>query len=183
MGGLLTALIAAFQVISQVVPPIGPAAINLTLIPIVIGAVMYGPAMATWLGFVSAFAILVTPSTVFFYDISWYGTAITVLTKGIVSGACAAYVYKLVGRINRFLGVLAASIVCPVVNTGIFTIGCLIFFNDHFTEMSSEAGVNILYFIIVLYVGWNFVLELVANVALSPTTTKIIDLASKKKKK
>lgn len=41
---------------------------------------------------------------------------------------CAGFIYRWLSKKNVYLGVFAAAIVCPVVNTGVFLLGCLLFF-------------------------------------------------------
>lgn len=179
LAAVLTALVAVFHVISQFVT-IGAVTINLTLIPVVIGGALCGPLVSGWLGLVSAIAILVSPSTALFYGWNVLGTIVTVLIKGTLSGLAAGYVYKLLSGVNRYLGVLAAAIVCPVVNTGIFTLGCLVFFYDSICDFYGVAGNEFFIFFFGTFIGFNFIFELVSNIILSPTTTKIIDIKSKK---
>ncbi len=179
MTAMLTALIAVFQVIASIVPT-NPS-INLTLIPVVIGAIILGPRAAAWLGFVGAVSVIVTPSTFIFYEWNWWGAVLTIVLKGVLSALAAAYLFKLLEKLNKWVAIVAAAAICPIVNTGIFVLGTLIFFKQQITETYSVQG-NFLYFILFTYIAFNFVFEFAANVVLSPTIAKIVEIRNNGRK-
>ena len=176
----LTAIVAVLAYYGGFIKIGGLASISLTLIPVVVGATLLGPLAGAWLGAVAGAIFFATPDAVFWFGLSVPGTVVTVMVKGILSGLCAGLVYKALGKFNRYLAVLAAAIVCPVVNTGIFLVGCFIFFKDTIGSFTSEHG----FFIgICVFVSLNFVFELIANIAVSPAIVRIIDLAKTKSNK
>jgi len=160
----------------------GFASISLTLIPVVVGAAMMGPIAGAWLGAVSGLVFFATPDAVYWFGLNIPGTIITVMVKGIAAGFLAGVVYKLLSGVNRYLAVLVSAIVCPIVNTGIFLIGALIFFMDAVSVGAELEGVSIGVFLIVFYVGLNFVFELLANIAVSPAMLRILDITKVNKK-
>ena len=89
---------------------------------------MCGPMGGAWLGGVSAVYILLTGQAALFLAINPMGTVVTVLLKGLLCGAVSGWLYNAICRKNEILSVAVAAIACPVVNTGIFFAGCLIFF-------------------------------------------------------
>ncbi|MBR2224019.1 MAG: ECF transporter S component, partial [Christensenellaceae bacterium] len=99
---------------------------------------------------------------------------------GALSGFVAGLVYKLIESKNKYLAVMAAAIVCPLVNTGTFILGCFIFFRDALVSGAADKGISIAEFIIVFYVGLNFVFELISNIVLSPTIVKLLNIRKKK---
>ena len=102
------------------------------------------------------------------------------LIKGVVSGIAAAGVYKLVEKKNKYLAVLAAAVVCPIANTGIFIIGCFVFFMDTVRAWGSAMGFeNAFAYIILGMVGINFIIELVLNLVLSPAVVRLLDIKNK----
>ena len=101
------------------------------------------------------------------------------MVKGILAGLCAGLVYKMLEKINRYLAVLVSAIVCPVVNTGIFLIGCLIFFLDTVKGGAMAEGISVGGYLILFFVGLNFVFELLANIILSPAILRIINIKKK----
>ena len=109
--------------------------------------------------------------------ISPIGTIATVLLKGIGAGAAAALVYKLIEKKNRFIAVVVAGIVAPVVNTGVFVLGVFAFFLETVTAWA--AGSPVIEYIFAGLIGLNFPVELMVNLALSTVTVTIIGIVKK----
>ena len=179
---LLTAIVAVLAYYGGFIKIGGLASISLTLIPVVVGATLCGAPAGAWLGGVAGIMFFATPDAVFWFGLSVPGTIITVMVKGIVSGLCAGFAYKLLEKVNRYLAVLVSAIVCPVVNTGIFLMGCLVFFMDSVRESAAAEGLSVGMYLIVFFVGLNFVFELITNIAVSPAIVRILDIAKKDNK-
>ena len=180
---LLTALVALLSYLGGFVKIGGLASISLTLIPVVLGAVLCGPYAGAWLGGVSAVVFFTTADAVFWFGLSIGGTVITVIVKGVCAGLAAGYVYKLLEGKNKYLAIMAAAAVAPVVNTGIFIIGCLIFFIGAVRDMAAGAGMGIFGYLIIFFVGLNFVFELIVNVAVAPALSRLTEIAKRYFKK
>ena len=176
---LLTAMVAVLAYFGGFVKIGGLASISLTLIPVVIGSALCGPLAGAWLGGVSGVIVFATADAAFWFGLSVPGTIITVMVKGILAGFCAGLVYRLLEKKNRYLAVIVSAIVCPVVNTGIFLIGCLIFFLDAVKAMALAEGILIFAYLIVFFVGLNFVFELLTNIIVSPAILRIINIRKK----
>ena len=176
---LLTGLVAILSYLGGFIKVGSLASINLTLIPVVLGAAYVGPLAGAWLGAVSGIIFFSTPDSAYWMGLSAHGTVITVMLKGILAGLCAGLVYKLLENKNRYLAVFAASIVCPIVNTGIFLLGCLVFFMDAVNSGAAANEMSVFGFMIVFYVGLNFVFELIVNVVLNPVITKVLNVVKK----
>ncbi len=184
LSAILTALVFVLQMYFSFVK-LGPFTINWALIPIVIGAATCGRGIGAWLGLVFGFAVLLSGDAAAFMAVSIHGTYITVLVKGALCGFAAAVAYKAALKIcskfapvnDRYYAVVASAIVCPVVNTGVFLLGCLIFFMDTITQWA--GGGNVAQYMIVGLVGVNFIVELAANVVLSPVIARLIDIRNK----
>lgn len=176
---LLTALVAVLAYFGGFIR-IGPASINLTLIPVVVGAALCGPAAGAWLGGVTGVIFFLTADAAFWLGLSIPGTIITVMIKGIMAGLCAGLAYKLLKKINKYLAVIVSAIVAPVVNTGIFLVGCSIFFMDSVNGLAQAEGMSVLGYFLVFFVGINFVFELISNVVLSPVILRVINIRNKK---
>ena len=176
---LLTALVAILAYFGGFIKIGGLASISLTLIPVVIGAVLCGPLAGTWLGGVSGVVFFMTADAAFWLGLSIHGTIITVMIKGIAAGLVAGLVYRLLEKYNRYLAICVAAIVAPVVNTGIFLIGCLIFFIDVVSAGALAEGMSVGAYLIIFFVGLNFVFELIVNVVLSPAISRVIEIAEK----
>ena len=176
---LLTALVALLAYLGGFIKIGGFASISLTLIPVVIGAALCGPAWGGWLGGVSGVVFFMTADAVFWFGLSIPGTIITVMVKGICAGLFAGIAYKLLERVNMYLAVLVAAIVAPITNTGIFLIGCLLFFMDTVSAGALGEGMSLGEYLIVFFVGLNFVFELLVNVIFSPTIVRILNIKRK----
>ena len=179
LGAVLTALVIVLQLLGTFVR-FGPFAISLVLIPIVIGAATCDYKIGAWLGFVFGVAVLLSGDAAAFLAINVPGTIITVLLKGTLCGLISGLVYKLIEKHNRYIAVIAAAIVCPIVNTGVFLLGCGVFFLDTIAEWGAGAGFNntVAYMFLGL-VGGNFIVELIANIILAPIISTIINLNKK----
>ena len=181
LASVLTAVVVVLQVMAILTRAILPAfAINLVLIPIVIGAAIGGIKVGAWLGFVSGVAVLVSGDAASFLSISIGGTIAVVLLKGLASGVASALVYRIFENKNKYLAVIAAAIVCPVVNTGVFILGCFAFFMDTIRAWGSAMGFeNAFAYIILGMIGINFIIELVLNIILSPTVIRLLAIKEK----
>ena len=193
---ILTAVVVVLQMLGSFIR-FGPFSISLVLIPIVVGAALYGPLAGAWLGFVFSVVVLINDAAAFL-AINIPGTVITVLLKGTLAGFLSGIVYNLLKKwalvfknleknkeswqIN--LGVVVAAIVCPVVNTGIFLLGCVIFFLPTIREWGAAAGYeNVGAYMLYGFVGGNFLFELLFNLILSPVIVQIIRIGQRSVKK
>lgn len=177
---LLTAMVAVLSYFGGFIKIGGLASISLTLIPVVIGAALCGSLAGAWLGGVAGVVFFMTADAAFWFGLSIPGTIITVMVKGILSGFCAGVVYNLLKKVNRYLAVIVSAIVCPVVNTGIFLLGCLTFFMDAVKGLASSNGYSVGAYLIIGFVGLNFVFELVTNIVVSPAILRILNIRKKK---
>lgn len=178
LGAILTALVVILQMFGQFIR-FGPFSISLVLLPIVIGAAMCGPKVSTWLGFVFGVMVLMTDAGAFL-AISVPGTVITVLLKGMGCGLAAGLVCKVLEKKNRYLAVALSAVACPIVNTGIFLLGCVVFFFETISEWGAGAGFeSVAEYLIFGMVGINFLAELVINIVLSPTVVRLLNIGKK----
>ncbi len=176
--GLLTAIVVVLQAMAVAIR-FGVFNITLVLVPIVVGAALYGWKAGAWLGFVFGVVVLFTDAGAFL-AVNVPGTIITCILKGALAGAAAGAVYKLVEKKNSVAAVIAAGVVSPVVNTGTFLIGCCLFFLDTISEWAAGAGAeNVWVFMLTSFVGLNFIVELVINLVLSSAIVLIISLGKK----
>ena len=176
---LFTAVVAVLSYFGGFIKIGGLASISLTLIPVVLGAALLGPKAGAWLGAVSGAVFFLTADAVFWLGLSVHGTIITVMVKGIVAGLLAGLTYKLLKGVNPYLAIIVSAIVCPTVNTAIFLLGCLIFFVDTVTAGAVAEGMSVGGYLIVFFVGLNFVFELLLNILVSPALFRIIKLGKK----
>ena len=179
--GLLSAIILLLQQI--VIPLPGGLSLSLVLIPIVVGAVLYGPAAGALLGGVFGAAVsvmaiqgqlgLLTNMMVAYNPLL---TVAVCMLKGVAAGFMAGLVARVLNP-QPFAGILLAAAVAPIVNTGIFLLGMLTIFRDVMMEFAAGLGMGdagALYFAVVVLVGVNFLIEFAANLILSPAIASIV---------
>ncbi len=149
--------------------------------PIVVGAATCGVGMGAWLGLVFGVSVLISGDAASFLAVDVFGTIVTVLLKGMLAGLAAGVVYRVVSLFHRYAAVVAAAVVCPVVNTGVFLLGGWIFFLDTLKTWGADLGYdNVAVYMFVGLVGFNFIFELGLNIVLSPIITRLLDYRKRK---
>ena len=177
--GLFTAIVIVLQLMGSFIR-FGTFSISLVLVPVVIGAALYGAGAGAWLGFVFGVVVLLSGDAAAFLGVNALGTILTVLVKGTLAGLLSGLVYKALENKNRTLAVAVAAVVCPVVNTGVFLIGCKLFFMETITGWGEALGyADVGNYIIYVLVGGNFLFELLFNAVLSPVILRLIRIGKK----
>lgn len=184
--GLLSAIILLLQQI--VIPLPGGLSLSLVLIPIVVGAVLYGPAAGALLGGVFGAAVsvmaiqgrlgLLTNMMVAYNPVV---TVAVCMLKGVAAGFMAGLVARGLNQ-RPFVGIVLAAAVAPIVNTGIFLLGMLTVFRSVMMEFAAGLGMgdaDALYFAVVVLVGVNFIVEFAANLILAPAVSSIVKAVRK----
>lgn len=180
LAAMLTAVVVVLALLGTVIK-FGTFNVNLALVPIVIGAAMLGVWYGAWFGLVNAVVILLSGDAAPFLTVSVFGTIVTVVAKGVLAGLCSGVVYRLLEKHNKYAAVLAAALVCPVVNTGVFLIGCLVFFWETIGQWAAGSGTGSTFtFAIVGLIGVNFLIEVAINVILAPAIARILGFSEDK---
>ncbi len=174
--GLLTAIVVVLQLVAATIH-LGPFSITLVLAPIVVGAALCGPLAGAWLGGVFGLIVLLSGDAMAFMAVNIPGTILTVMLKGIGAGLVSGLVYRLVEKRNEYAATLCAAVVSPLVNTGIFLLGCVVFFLPTIQIWAGDSPVW--KYIIFGMVGGNFLVEFAINVVLSGAITTIIQVGRK----
>ncbi len=180
LGAVLTALVIILQFVSMNLR-FSTFSITLTLVPIVIGAATCGIGVGAWLGLVFGAVVLLTGDAAPFLAVNFAGTVATVLVKGIAAGFITGLVYKLIEKHSRYLAVGVSAVVCPIVNTGVFLIGCKLFFMEAISGWAAAAGMgtSVGTYMIVGLVGINFIIELGTNLVLAPIVVRLLKIRLK----
>lgn len=180
-AGILTAIVIVLQFIGASIK-FGPFSVSLVLIPIVIGAALGGKYVSTWLGFVFGVVVLLSGDASAFLVINPIGTIITVIVKGTLAGFVGGFAFELLKKINTYFAIIVSAILVPLTNTGIFLLGCRLFFFDTIKEWGIGLGFeNTFTYMIVGLVGMNFIFELIINIILSPSVVGVVNMLTKKK--
>lgn len=175
---VITGLLLALEIVLQTIGnylQIGPANINLALIPVVLAAVLCGPISGAILGFFNGLMALFSPSTLaIFMPLSPVGTVLVCLLKCTLAGVASAYIFDALKNKNQLVALILASIAVPVVNTGLFSLGSVIFFQDFLNSGVGEKFPNAGAFLIFGVIGFNFLIEIATTAVISPTIGMIL---------
>ncbi len=180
--GILTALIIVLQVMSTFVK-FGPFSITLSLIPIIVGAALYGAGAGAYLGAVFSGVVIIMCVTggdiggAMVWNANPLMCFVLCMLKGTLAGFEAGIHYKALESTNKIVASIAAALISPIVNTGVFLLGLVIFFKD--TLILWAGGSDLLYYIIFGLTGVNFLVELGVNVVLSPVIVRIVQVVKK----
>ena len=180
---LLMALVVVMQFVSGLIPPVGGFTISLVLIPIVLGAALFGPGAGALLGATFGIVVFINcvtgadPGGAMVFQANPILCFLVVMGKGTLAGLLSGAVYLLFKRKNAYVAMLLAAIVCPVVNTGTFVTCMLLFFNEVLSVWA--GGSNIAGYILTGLILANFVPELAINVIFSPAGQRIADVVKK----
>ncbi len=176
----LTAIIIVLQIVCSFIH-FGPFSITLALAPIIIGAAIYGIGAGVYLG--TVFGTIVLIAGLFSWDGGFtlillndnaLATIAICIVKGAAAGLAAGILYRLISKKNVTAGVITAGVVCPIVNTGLFIVGMLVFFFPMLKGMAQEESQELTYYIIFTLTGLNFLVELAVNMLFSTAITRII---------
>ena len=180
---LLMALIVVLQFVTSMIPPVGGFSISLVLIPIVIGAAVYGPGAGALLG--ATFGVIVfincvtnaDPGGAMVFQANPILCFLVVMGKGILAGLLSGLTYAALKNLNPHVAILCAAIVCPLVNTGTFIVCMLTFFKDVLAAWA--GGGDIIAYILTGFVLFNFVPEMIINVVFGSVGHTIIHVVKK----
>lgn len=183
---LLMALVVVLQFVGGMIPPVGGFSISLVLIPIVLGAAVYGPRAGAVLG--ATFGAVVTINCISGADVggamvfqaSPFLCILVVMGKGILAGFASGLIYRFMSRWNPYVAMVMAAIVCPVVNTGTFVLCMLTFFRDVLAVWATPFGGDVIVYVFSGLLLLNFVPELIINIIFSPFGQRISNTVVKK---
>lgn len=178
---VLLALVVILQALGGTIT-IGAVQLNFTLIPIVLGAILYGPIVGALLGFACGVVVLVQVimGILPFYVLIWTNdpvvTTLTCIVKTTVAGLVSGFLFNWISKKNTLVAVFVASGIVPIINTALFIVGCL--FMTAVGDMSN--GENILVYILVSIVTFNFFVEFAINLIVAPAIYRVIGVLDKR---
>lgn len=177
--GLFIAIVMVLQFLGGGIK-FGMFSISLVLVPIVVGSAVYGWQAGGILGFAFGVAVLLSGDAAAFMAVDVLGTVLVVLVKGTACGLISGLAYKLLEKSNRILAVFVAAVICPVVNTGVFLLGCKLFFMDTISEWAAMFGFeNAAAYMFLGLAGVNFLIEIGVNLLLAPMIIRLIKQGTK----
>lgn len=187
---IYTAMFAAVVVVLQmfVSIPVGMFTITLTLVPIMLGAILFGPASGAFLGGVFGVVVAIQVvtgaagllSTEMFLQTPIV-TVILCVLKGTLAGWASGLIYRAFAKHEKTkLGVIISAVACPIVNTGIFALGLFVFYNALISTWAiNNAFANGFTFVMVGCIGINFLVEFAVNVLLIPVALRMIKIVKR----
>ena len=180
MLAIMIAIVAVMQVLSTYVS-FGAFKITLTLVPIVVGGILLGPAKGAILGavfglMVSIFSVIgADPGGAMVFAARPFVAWVFCLVRGAAVGALCALIYRAIAKKNQSVGCFVAAIAAPILNTGIFIVGMLIFFMPVFNEWMQLSGYeNPLNYLIFGLCGANFIVEFAVSVIFAQAIALIV---------
>lgn len=184
---VLLALVIVLQLFGGYIR-IGATPISLVLVPIVLAGTLYGATAGAILGFAFGVVVLlqgivgVDAFTMILFNDHPLWTALLCLGKGTAAGFFSGLAYKMVARKNEYVGTFAASVVAPLVNTGLFILGALCFLQDTL-KANFIDGTSVIYFLVIVCAGVNFLIELAINLIATPSIYRVLGIIKGKKRK
>ena len=187
---LFAAIIVVLQIISTFVK-FGPFSITLALAPIIIAGALYGVGAGTAMGGVLSLVIFIAGVTgidgggvlwlMSLYPAAPVVTILLIFVKTTAAGFVASLAYRALMKKNDVAATLTASVLCPVVNTGLYLLGMLLFFTDTVVSGAAAEGMNIVAYLFIGMVGLNFPIELIVNLVLSTAIVQVVRVVNRKK--
>lgn len=172
---------------------IGGLSLSFVLVPIVLGGILLGVWAGAALGFAFGFIVLMygvagaEPFTAFLLKDSPFMTVAICLVKGVAAGVVPALLYKLIAKKNKLAAAIVAALSAPIMNTGIFIVGCLIISGTltSWMQFLVEAGVMeevqaVPYYLFIGLAGFNFLIEFGINIVLAPAIHRVVLVVEKK---
>lgn len=173
---LFTAIVAALQMMGIAIR-FGTFAVSMVGVPVILGGALIGPFAGAWLGLVFGVTVLISGDAALFFAWNPAATVIIVLLKGTLAGLAAGGLYRLLEKKSGVLAALAAAVAYPVVNTGVFFLGCMLFFLDDCIQFAAGLGISGSgpVIIMIVFIGFNFFFELGLDLILCPAVVRIIN--------
>lgn len=181
---VLFALVIVLQVMSNYIT-FGPVSITLALIPLSMGAILYGPIVGLFLGVVMGAMVLVAPSTGTFLSFNVWFTILLCLVKSGMAGLVSGLLFEGVAliktkhkRVKLSIGVILAALSAPIINTGIFILGATFMFTNLYSQ-SGNFGEAFSSAVAVISSA-NFLVEFLVSAILSPTLIYLVQVLAKR---
>lgn len=177
---IFTAIVAVLQLMGVAIR-FGTFAVSMVGVPVILGAALMGPSAGAWLGLVFGVTVLISGDAALFLTWDPPATIAIVLLKGTLAGLAAGLFYRLLEKRNGFLAVLAAAVAYPLVNTGVFFLGCMLFFLEDCIQFAAGLGITGSGAMIVMtvFIGFNFFFELGLDLVLSGAVSRLIQIGKR----
>ncbi|MBQ7923262.1 MAG: energy-coupled thiamine transporter ThiT [Clostridia bacterium] len=174
----MATLVVVLQLLSTLTAGLLPVNITLTLMPIVIGGILLGPAYGAALGLIFGLIVLIFCAAgmdlagAILFNANPFLCSLLCLLKGGVAGFAPAFLFNKTKEFVKkspkhdFTVTMIGAAICPILNTGIFCLGMVLFFEDVLIEWA--GGTNVITYMLLSLAGINFLIEFFINVILCP---------------
>ena len=183
---VLTAIVLILQIFGIGLRlPFLQTPVSLVLIPIVLGAMLLGPSAGAWLGLIFGIVTLVggisgtDGFTAILFNEHPVITSLLCLGKGVAAGFIPGIVYKAFSKKKPILSTFIASLLAPIVNTGIFILGSFTMAGTF--EANFLNGTSLIYFLVIMCAGVNFIVEFAINLIFAPAIHRLVLVLEKRK--
>ena len=169
---MLMAVVIMLQLFASSIT-IGQVRFSFVLVPIVLGGILIGPASGAILGLTFGVITVIgglmgEAFTLYLLNDQPVFTVFLCLAKATLAGLGSALLYRLLVNKNKLVATFVACASAPIINTGIFIIGALIMSKSIDSLFASAMGVSVIYFVVILCAGVNFLVEFAVNIIFAP---------------
>ena len=184
---VLTAIVLILQLLGIGIKlPFLATPVSLVLIPIVLGATVLGPKAGAWLGLVFGLEVYIVAGVMGmdFFTMTLFNdhpivTFLICTVKSTLAGFLCGVVYKLISKRNELLATFVSAAIAPIINTGVFVLGCL-FITDTLKGNFVGEGTTVIYFLIIGCAGLNFIFEFLINMVFAPALNRLVTVLNKR---
>lgn len=166
----LAVIVVAFQTLTAL-NPFDKISITLALVPVTLGAMLYGFEGAILLGSVYGVFSIIYGFTFdktllgVLFDSNWIVAALVCLFRGSAAGCIIALIYKGLKNINRYVGMFLSAIAAPIINLAVFSFG-IPFYIKTIETLAEKRNISFVEFIAHAIVFESFLPELLTTVFL-----------------
>lgn len=182
---VLLALVIVLQVFGSYFK-IGATSLSFVLVPIVLAGVLYGVIAGGIMGLAFGIVVLIQALTgvdgftLILLEDHPVWTVLLCIVKGTAAGVVSGLLYKWMSKKNKYVGVFLAAAAAPIVNTGLFILGSLCFLQDTLKANFVAGGQTVVYFLVIVCAGVNFLVEFAINLILAPSVHTVCKVAGKR---
>lgn len=177
----ITAVLAALTAIISFMPIRLGIEITLSMVPVAVGAVLYGKKCGALLGAVFGVVSFLqclgySPFGVAMFTASAVRTAVFCIPTRVLAGYLAGLFYELVSKKNNLIATAVGCIAAPVLNTVLFMSALIILFynTDALQYYVNLLGAKNPFTFAVLFVGVNGLIEMIAGIIIAFPVAKAV---------
>ena len=102
-----------------------------------------------------------------------WGVLISRLIRFTLATFMVILVYRGLSKPSSKSTIWLTSISVPIINTGLFSLAAFTIFSNVLLSGAHEAGKSAIYFLVFVWIGWNFFLEFLLNAGLAPAFHRV----------